>query len=592
MFPGCEVFVTGSAVQPGKPLKAVKDLDLVVITPVDWDAKKRADFENQFNKKDVKVPVSQVFAAATGKNELAADVKIMSPREGFGMIGQTSEFDPKGAGEGKNRTGHDPNDPSKQRLRSLDYLRLDVEPTQEKPADKPGVTRDPKADVDHDGIQDAARVGVPGKDVPSVIPRLDNLTPAERDAEAKFAAQYEKDGGKELAEKYLAMVANHPKDKMTFATDDAKALSEDYNPAGMQEKVDALRAQILDPTDPKKQKLLTPDKMTPAQLRVWEEFVPLQEQLFTHRGENNAAVHQTANAVAKKAFLMRLDQIRDDPTAKKQILVTAGGVGAGKSFSIDNNDDAKALKAESSVIWDSAGEQNSTELPWVLDEAKKRGLTIAIIYVHKRPEQSWENMKFGVTPRARDQSGRMVDARLHADSYAEGARNFDAFQKQWAGKDGVKFVVLDATDENNPAKKVDKLPDDALTLDADKVHMRNIAFLEAQKSMPDRITGPGGDLGQRVWGDAGNVEQLNEQWKKDGLPLDQRARRAHDIHSEMRTMRRDALKDTEAIKAMRQRNQQLYGNTDGPTFDQLVAAYEGWGLTKDQAYEAIILGPM
>jgi hypothetical protein len=323
-----------------------------------------------------------------------------------------------------------------------------------------------KTDKNNDGVQDAARVGVDGTTIPNEIPRLPGLDEKQQAAEAKFAAAYERDP-EALAREYLEMVMSGQTDKelKNFATDDAKLLSPDYNPADAGPVVDG---QV----DPK----------------------------IAARGYMNIAVHQTANAVAKLAFTMRLDQIANDASSPKKILVTAGGVGAGKSFAIDNNPQATKLKAESAAVWDSAGEQNSTELPWVIAEAKKRGIEVAIVYVHRRPDQSWENMKFGVIPRAA-KTGRMVDARLHADSYAEGARNFDAVQSQMANVPDVKFVVIDAT--GDAPVEIDRLPQSALELDAELVHKRNVEFLESKKGeLPDHVLEGGNAIGEKIWGPA------------------------------------------------------------------------------------------
>src|SRR5690606_6230971 len=156
---------------------------------------------------------------------------------------------------------------------------------------------------------------------------------------------------KAMAREYLDMVMSGRTDAeaKNFATDDAKLLSPDYNP----------------PTSG------DPDSA---------------EAALAARGLHNIAVHQTANAVAKQAFTMRLDQVAADQGGSKTILVTAGGVGAGKSYSIENNPQALELKNRAAAVWDSAGEQNSTELPWVIAEAKKRGLEVAVVYVHRRPD--------------------------------------------------------------------------------------------------------------------------------------------------------------------------------------------------------------
>jgi len=318
------------------------------------------------------------------------------------------------------------------------------------------------ADTNKDGISDGARVGVPAMEIPDKIPRLKILSPEAAAAQERFASAYETPGGREaLAEDYLEMMgADRDKDgrersaeeRKTFATDDAKRLSPDYEP----------------------------DHGTLAEKNAAKATM-------------NLAVHQTANAVAKLAFLMRLDAIAStEPGAT--VMVTAGGVAAGKSHAIRNNADAKALVDRAAVIWDSAGEQNSTELPWVIAEAKKRGLVVEILYVHQVPEKSWPR----VVSRAAKE-GRMVDARLHAESYAEGARNFDAVQRKFPD---VKTVVIDVSESSPDAgvRKIDRVPTSALDLDADTVHQRNTEELRGQQNLPDHIKQGGMEQGEGVWG--------------------------------------------------------------------------------------------
>lgn len=240
-----------------------------------------------------------------------------------------------------------------------------------------------------------SRVGVAPMTVPDTIPRLKGLPLAQAKAHENFAREYESDPDR-LARDYLALVGGS-KDPKVFSTDDAKALSSDYNPPGAPEQ-DALAAGCT----------------------------------------MNLAVHNTANAVAKRAFLMRLDEIAADRHAKKRVVVTEGGVGAGKTYAIENNSDARQLMMDADAVWDSAGEQNSTEIPWVIQEARVRGIAVDVIYVLQTPDVSWAR-----AIRRAVSSGRVVDVRLHAESYAEGARNFDAIQKQFAQDRDVTFTILD-----------------------------------------------------------------------------------------------------------------------------------------------------
>ena len=44
------------------------------------------------------------------------------------------------------------------------------------------------------------------------------------------------------------------------------------------------------------------------------------------------------------------------------------------------------------------------------------------------------------------------------------------------------------------------------------------------------------------------------------------------------------------VELLRQRDRQIYGNPDGPTFDQLVAAFQEVGLKGDDVFERIVSG--
>ena len=41
---------------------------------------------------------------------------------------------------------------------------------------------------------------------------------------------------------------------------------------------------------------------------------------------------------------------------------------SGKGYSLDNTPEAVAMKKESKAVWDSAGDQNATENPWIQQE--------------------------------------------------------------------------------------------------------------------------------------------------------------------------------------------------------------------------------
>src|SRR5262245_53104312 len=68
----------------------------------------------------------------------------------------------------------------------------------------------------------------------------------------------------------------------------------------------------------------------------------------------------------------------------------------------------------------------------------------------------------------------------------------------------------------------------------------------------------------------GKIGPLGEQWKKEGLPAEERARRAYGIRHEARMLARAMMVSRAEVDLLRARDQEKYGNPDGPTFEQLV----------------------
>jgi len=190
---------------------------------------------------------------------------------------------------------------------------------------------------------------------------------------------------------------------------------------------------------------------------------------------------------------------------------------SGKGFALENVDQTKSLQKMAGAVWDTAGEQNSTELGWVAEECKKRGLKMHAVFVHSKPSETWENPERGVIERA-NKKGRMVDARAFADSYTYGAQNFHKFSQKYANDPNVHVTVLDNTrppvpdlDENGvqkidkkgkPAKKPDvvaipSVPQEMLSMDPDALYAHCIEAL-AKFPASDAVK-QGGSAGTRIW---------------------------------------------------------------------------------------------
>lgn len=310
-------------------------------------------------------------------------------------------------------------------------------------------TPDPTSDKDGDGVTDAARVGVPAFDVPPPpkIGRLPGLDKHESAVEDAFIKHYEADPDK-VSSQFLEVVTKSG-EPPTFGTDDAKCLTD-----------------------------------------AWSD--PDPERRAESRATLNCALHQTANAIAKRSFLQHLDTLDKGD----EIMVTVGGCGAGKGFALKHDPVALEAKGRAKAVWDSAGDQNATENPWILKEAEARGLKVTFVYVHADPKTQWADPNRGVVKRAADpKDGRMVDAKVFADSYAIGARNHHAFHQANKENPSARFIFLDNTGK---PKQIDGVPQSARDLDADE--LASFAAKAVQDAdVPPRVK-KGGTIGERIWG--------------------------------------------------------------------------------------------
>ena len=324
-----------------------------------------------------------------------------------------------------------------------------------KTAPPPGHHYDPDVEHKKDGITLAARVGVPADSLPPPpkIGRLPNLTDYERQVETNFIQAYEADpDGVASSFRSIVTKTTKPGDPPTFGTDDAKVLTDAWD---------------------------APD-------------MPLETR-SQNRATLNVALHQTANAIAKRAFVQHLDTLQPGD----EVMVTVGGCGAGKGFALKNVPDALEMKKRSKVVWDSAGDQNATENPWILEEAQKRGLKVNYVYVHADPRTQWAHPERGVVKRAGDPNdGRMVDAKVFADSYAIGAENHQAFHQQHKDNPNARFVFLE--NKGKPTL-LPGVPKEALGVD--RKELADFASRTvAEMDVPAHVK-RGALIGARIWGD-------------------------------------------------------------------------------------------
>lgn len=316
-----------------------------------------------------------------------------------------------------------------------------------------------ESDPNHDGVTDRARVGVAAFDVPPPpkrVTRIPGLTGVAKRAETHFADSYEKDPDA-LTDAAVIMFTAHaePGKPVVFETDACKNLSPYWKSADLDENMEK-RAQ--------------------------------------NRATLNTSLHQTANAICKRAFVKHLDTLEEG----SEILVTVGGCGAGKGYALKNVPQALEMKNRSAVVWDSAGDQNATENPWILQEARKRGLKVNYVFVHADPFNQWANPERGVVKRAQDPNdGRMVDAMVFADSYALGAKNHHAFAEMHKNDADVRCVYLM---NGAQPKLLDTMPPEALKVDRRSLAKFAVDYVNGNSEVPEHIR-KGATDGTRIWQD-------------------------------------------------------------------------------------------
>ncbi len=224
------------------------------------------------------------------------------------------------------------------------------------------------------------------------LPRWAGLSPSERMHEEAFAAQAEADLPG-MRDAFLAMSFDKKLGTHVFEVDGAKKLYEQYG-AGKKAEND-------------------------AQLRV--------------RVTANHALHPTAVAVARLAFLKRLDELGALPKESPQraVFVTNGGCAAGKG-SLSGLVRESTGSFDFGAVWDAAGEGDAQENGWILAAAQARGLKVVYGYAENDPMKTYQS----VLQRA-EGSGRIVDPVTFARSYTRGQANMKAFLESDAYKQAV-----------------------------------------------------------------------------------------------------------------------------------------------------------
>lgn len=84
------------------------------------------------------------------------------------------------------------------------------------------------------------------------------------------------------------------------------------------------------------------------------------------------------------------------------------------------------------------------------------------------------------------------------------------------------------------------------------------------------------------------IGPANEGWKKEGLSVEERARRAYTMRHDARITTRAMMASRDEVEQLQKRDLDKYGSPDGPTFEWLVKSNEKKGAEGDALYEKII----
>lgn len=223
------------------------------------------------------------------------------------------------------------------------------------------------------------------------IAKAKNLSPQEREVEARFATYLESHTDEAVAQ----YIKKYGKD---IDTDNVRELSIDYSPNGLEGDDPAARAARI----------------------KW-----------------SAAVQEPSSALSKELYRRALQKVPASGQ-RRQVVFTAGGAGAGKTTSIQQIPGVTRALDEAEIIYDttlskleSAGER--------VAQALAAGRMVSIVYVYRDPIDSFVG---GVLPRA-ERTGRTLPLEAFLDTHIGAAEVLAKISDAYKNDDRVAIAVID-----------------------------------------------------------------------------------------------------------------------------------------------------
>ncbi len=239
------------------------------------------------------------------------------------------------------------------------------------------------------GAQDAGKY--PGK---LAIEKAANLSPQEREVEARFAAYLETNTD-EAIRRYIEKFGNE------INTDNVRELSADYAPGGMDAE----------------------DAATIAARTRWGD-----------------SVHEPASALTREIYRRALRK-ETAPERRKQVVFTAGGAGVGKTTSIRKLANLSYALEAAEIVYDTTLSSIGSAMERIA-QALESGRMVSIVFVYRDPIES---MIAGVLPRAQSM-GRTVPLEVLVNTHIGAIETIPKIAEIFKNDPRVAIAVIDNRD--------------------------------------------------------------------------------------------------------------------------------------------------
>jgi hypothetical protein len=223
------------------------------------------------------------------------------------------------------------------------------------------------------------------------IVKAKNLSPRGREIEARFAAYLESHTD-EAIERYRKKYGKE------INTDNARELSPDYAPGGMEAEDAATRAA---------------------------------------RAKWSSAVHEPSSALTKEIFRRVLKEA-PAKNERSQVVFTAGGAGVGKTTSIHQIAALERAVDAAQIVYDTTLSSLKSSIDRI-SQALEAGKVVSIIYVYRDPIESFTG---GALPRA-ERNGRTLPLDAYVDTHLGAPEVLLKVAETYKGDARVEIAVID-----------------------------------------------------------------------------------------------------------------------------------------------------